>query len=367
MNVKAAVLYEPSTPLVVEEIEQEPPKAGEVRVRTGAAGLCASDLHVMHGTAALPMPVVLGHEGSGTVEEVGPGVTRVQPGDRCILSFVSNCGHCRMCRSGHPNLCDTNAETGARQYDGTVRLRTGDTEVHQMAKLGVFADRIVIPQQACHPMPDAVPMDVAALIGCCVATGVGAVINSPAMRPGATVAVFGCGGVGLNAVQGAKLMNGGRIIAVDIHDHKLEFAYKFGATDVVNAREVNAVEAIRDLTGGGVDMSLDTFGSPMTTADAVASLRKGGTTVLVGLAPMGETAPIDMVDMVRNQKTLVGSYYGSASPHETFDKLVDFYLRGLLDIESLITRTYTLDQINEGFDALARGEDGRGIIRYTGG
>lgn len=361
--VKAAVLYEANQPLVIEDIRQDPPKAGEVRVKTDVAGLCASDLHVMHGTAPLPMPVVLGHEGSGTVAEVGPGVTNVKPGDRCILSFVADCGYCAMCRSGRPNLCDTNMATGARQYDGTVRLHAGDVDVHQMAKLGVFAESIVIPQQGCHPVPDHVPMDVAALIGCCVTTGVGAVINSPAMQPGATVAVFGCGGVGLNAIQGAKLMNASRIIAVDIFDHKLEFTYKFGATDVVNSREVDPVKAIRELTGGGVDMAFDTFGSPQTTAQSVDSLGKGGTAVLVGLAPVGETAPINMVDMVRFQKSLTGSYYGSVSPHQTFDKLVEFYGRGLLDVESLITRYYTLDQINEGFDALARGEDGRGVIR----
>ena len=165
-------------------------------------------------------------------------------------------------------------------------------------------------------------------------------------------------------ISGAKLMNASRIIAVDIFDHKLEFTYKFGATDVVNSREVDAVEAIRELTGSGVDMAFDTFGSPQTTAQSVNALRKNGTAVQVGLAPMGETAPIDVVDMVRNQKTLTGSYYGSVSPHETFSKIVDFYTRGLLDIESLITRHYTLDQINEGFDALARGEDARGVILY---
>ena len=216
-------------------------------------------------------------------------------------------------------------------------------------------------------MPDAVPMHVAALIGCCVATGVGAVINSAAARPGATVAVFGCGGVGLNAIQGARLMNASRIIAVDIYDHKLEFTYKFGATDVVNSRETDPVEAIRVLTGGGVDMAFDTFGSAVTTANAVKSLAKSGTAVLVGLGAVGETAPIDMVDMVRNQKSLVGSYYGSRSPHETFDALVDFYLKGSLDVESLIARTYSLAQINDGFDALERGEDGRGIIRFSKG
>ena len=365
--MKAAVLYEPNQPLKIEELEQDPPKAGEVRVKMGAAGLCASDIHIMKGTAVLPLPVVLGHEGAGTVADVGEGVTRVQPGDRCILSFISNCGHCRMCRTGNPQLCDVNARTGTRQYDGTLRLHNGETDIHQMAKLGVFAESLVAPQQACHPIPDAVPMHAAALIGCCVTTGVGAVINNPASRPGATVAVFGCGGVGLSAIQGARLMNASRIIAVDVYDHKLEFTYKFGATDTLNAREVDPVEAIRELTGGGVDMALDTFGSAATTVNAVNSVRKRGTAVVVGLGGVGEEAPIDMVEMVRNQKTLMGSYYGSASPHETFGKLVDFYLKGQLDVDGLITRTYSLDQINEGFEALDRGEDGRGIIRFEGG
>ena len=362
--MKAAVLYEANRPLQMRELQQDPPKSGEVRVEMGAAGLCASDHHIMTGTAVLPLPAVLGHEGAGTVAEVGEGVTRVKPGDRCVLAFVSNCGHCRPCRTGSPQLCETNLETGPRQFDGTVRLHDGDTEVLQMAKLGVFAESVVIPQQACHPIPDQVPMHVAALIGCCVTTGVGAVINSPAARPGMTVAVFGCGGVGLSVIQGARLFNASRIVAVDIFDHKLEFTYKFGATDVINAREVDAVEAIREVTGGGVDMAFDSFGSAGTIADAVRALRKGGTAVLIGLGALGETAPIDMVDMVRGQKSLVGSYYGSASPHETFDKLVDFYLKGSLDVESLITRHYDLEQINEGFDALSKGEDGRGVIAF---
>ena len=364
MVVRAAVLYEPNQPLQIEELDQESPKAGEVLVNTGAAGVCASDFHIMKGAAVLPLPVVLGHEGSGTISEVGEGVTRVKPGDRCILSFVSNCGHCRLCRTGHPQLCETVARTGTKQYDGTLRLQKNGVGVHQMGKLGVFAESMIVPQQACHPMPPEVPMDVAALIGCSVTTGVGAVINSPAARPGATVAVFGCGGVGLNAVQGAQLINARRVIAVDIYDHKLEFAYRFGATDVVNSREVDPVAAIRDLTGGGVDLALDTFGSAATIVNAVDSLRKGGTAVLVGLGAVGETAPIDMVDMVRNQKSLVGSYYGSGSPFETFDKIVDFYLKGKLDIEGLVARTHPLDQINEAFEALERGEDGRGIIRF---
>ena len=362
--MKAAVLYEANRPLEIRDLRQEPPKAGEVRVRLGAAGVCASDRHVVEGTAVLPMPVVLGHEAAGTVEEVGPGVVSIRPGDRCILSFVSNCGHCRTCRVGLPNICETNLETGPSQYDGTTRLHDGDSDVYQMAKLGAFAESMVIPQQACQPIPDAVPFAVGALIGCRVTTGVGAVINSPAASAGMTVAVFGCGGVGLNVIQGARLMGASRIIAVDVLGHKLEFAYRFGATDTVNSREVDPVEAIRDLTGDGVDMALDSFGSAQVVSDAVKSLRRGGTAVAVGLAPVGDTAPIDVVDVIRGQKTLVGSYYGSASPHETFKKLVDYYLKGHIDLDSMITRTYALEEINEGFDAIAQGEDGVGVIVF---
>jgi len=362
---KAAVLYEANTPLQVKELTQDAPKAGEVRVRMEAAGVCASDIHVMHGTAILPLPVVLGHEGAGIVEEVGPDVTRVKPGDRCIMSFVSNCGHCRSCRSGTPQLCDTNALTGALQYDGSARLHDEGTDVYQMAKVGLFAETIVAPQQACQVMPDDVPMGVAALIGCSVTTGVGAVINSPAAKVGMTVAVFGSGGVGLYVIQGARMAGASRIIAVDIFDHKLEFSYKFGATDVVNSRETDPVEAIREITGGGVDMAFDAFGAAETTANSINALRKSGTAVIVGLAPVGDTADLDMIDLVRNQKTVVGSYYGSASPHETFDVLVDAYLKGKIDVDSLITRRYQLDEINEGFDALHAGEDGRGIIDFS--
>ena len=362
--MKAAVLYETNQALEIRELEQEPPKAGEVRVRVGAAGVCASDRHVMKGTSLLPLPVVLGHEAAGTVEEVGEGVVRVKPGDRCILSFVSNCGHCRTCRVGLPNICETNLETGPSQYDGTTRLHDGDTGVYQMGKLGAFAESMVIPQQACQPVPHEVPFPVGALIGCRVTTGVGAVINSPAAAAGMSVAVFGCGGVGLNVIQGARLMGASRIIAVDIYDHKLEFSYRFGATDTVNSREVDPVEAIRDLTGDGVDMALDSFGAPDVVAGAVKSLRRGGTAISVGLAPVGATAPIDVVDMIRSQKTLVGSYYGSASPHETFKKLVDYYLKGSIDLDSMITRTYSLEQVNEGFDAIAQGEDGVGVIVF---
>lgn len=363
--MKAAVLFESNKPMPIVELDQSEPKTGEVRVRMSAAGVCASDYHVMIGHNPTPMPIVLGHEGAGVVETIGPDVTTVKKGDRCVLSFVPNCGHCRSCRTGLSNLCDTNRETGTRQYDGTFRLHTADgIEVHQFAKLGVFAESIVVPQQACYPMPDDVPMEVGALIGCSVTTGIGGVINQPGMRAGMTVAVIGAGGVGLNALQGARLMNASKVIAVDIFDHKLEFAYKFGATHVINSREQDPVPAIQEMTGGGVDFAFDTFGHRITTEQAYGATRKGGTTVVIGLAPDGMNAEIPLVDLVRNQKTLVGSYYGSASPHETFGKLLDFYLQGRIDVAGMVTRRHKLEEINEAYEALARGEDGRGLIVF---
>lgn len=365
--VRAAVLYAANEPMPIKELEQLPPRNGEVRVNIGAAGICASDHHVMKGETNFPLPIVLGHEGAGVVDEVGEGVTDVKPGDRCILSFVPSCGHCRSCRTGLQNVCDTNRLTGTRQYDGTFRFFDDEgIEVHQFAKLGVFAESIICPQQAIYPIPDDVPMDVAALIGCSVTTGVGGVINQPNAKAGMTVAVFGVGGVGLNVVQGARLLNASRIIAVDILDNKLEFAYRFGATDVVNSRAEDAVEKIIELTDGGVDMAFDAFGHVMTTRSAYDATRKGGTCVVIGLAPEGSDAAIPMVDIVRNQKTVVGSYYGSASPHETFRTLLEFYRAGKLEIGGLALRSYSLDEINEAYHDLERGADGRGVIVFEG-
>ncbi len=362
--MKAAVLYEFNQPIEVRDVEQEPPRGGEVRVRMNAAGICASDHHVITGEAVFPLPLVLGHEGSGTVVEVGEGVSRVKPGDRCVLSFVSSCGHCRLCSAGKQQLCEVHHSANSVQSDGTLRLNDGEQQLYQMHKLGVFSEYIVAPEQSCYPIPDEVSMEVAALIGCSVTTGVGTVINCPVSKPGMTVAVFGCGGVGLNVIQGARLVNASRIIAVDVWDHKLEFAYKFGATDVVNARAGDPVEAINEIIEGGVDMAFDSFGSPETTSNAVKSVRRAGTAVMIGLGAVGASTHINMVDFLRGQKSLLASYYGMASPHETFGKLIDFYTKGNLDVDSLITRKYGLDGINQGFEALAAGEDGRGLVVF---
>jgi S-(hydroxymethyl)glutathione dehydrogenase/alcohol dehydrogenase len=363
--MKAAVLYEARQPMQVVEIDVEPPKRNEVLVKMGAAGICASDHHIIHGAGSLSLPIVLGHEGAGTIEALGEGVTALKKGDRCILSFVTDCGYCKSCRDGFPNLCDTFRNAGTRQMDGTFRFRDREgREIGQMSKISVFAEKSVVPAQACYPVPNDIPMEVAALIGCCVTTGVGAVINAPGIRAGATVAVFGCGGVGLNVIQGARLLNASRIIAVDLHDHKLDFTKRFGATDLVNASKVDPVQAIRDLTGGGVDYAFDAFGDKVTISQALNAVRKTGTAVMIGLAPVGDFAPVDMSDLVRNQKTLVGSYYGSASPHELFGKMIGFYQRGVIDIAGLIQQHYPLSQINEGFQRLDNHEQGRGIISF---
>lgn len=364
--MKAAVLYELHEPMRVVDLAIEAPKAGEVKVDVGAAGICLSDHHFMEGTGTTTRPIVLGHEGSGTVREVGPGVSSVKPGDRCILSFVSHCGMCSMCQSGSPQLCQTNRATGARQFDGTTRFRDGEGQaIHQLSKISVFAEQSIVPAQACHPVPADVPLEVAALIGCCVTTGVGAVINNPMMKAGATVAVFGAGGVGVNVIQGARLMNASRIIAVDIKREKLEFCKRFGATDVVDASAVDAVAAVRELTGGGVDMAFEVFGSGKTIAQCVDVLRPNGTAVIVGLAPETDRSELEVTGIVRNQKHLMGCYYGSASPHETFNRVLDFYQRGLIDVAGQITRRYRLEEINEAFDDLVAGKPGRGVITYA--
>ena len=267
--VKAAVLYETKTPLVVEELDLDEPQAGEVLVKIGAAGICRSDRHFMHGDAPIALPVVLGHEGAGTVEKVGPGVTSVRPGQQVILSFVPACGRCKSCITGNSHLCDNHAATGPNMYDGTTRLHKGDQRIHHMGKTACFAEYSVVPEAGCVPIDSPVPMDKAALIGCCVLTGVGAVTSSANVKPGSTVAVIGCGGVGLNVIMGAALVNASKIIAVDIRESQLEFAMKFGATHTVNASDKDPVAQVRELTDGkGADYTFEVFGSADTVKAA---------------------------------------------------------------------------------------------------
>ncbi len=363
--VKAAVLYETKTPLVVEELELDDPQAGEVLVKIGAAGICRSDRHFMHGDAPIALPVVLGHEGAGTVEKVGPGVTSVRPGQQVILSFVPSCGRCKSCITGKSHLCDNHAATGPNMYDGTTRLHKGDQRIHHMGKTACFAEYSVVPETGCVPIDTPIGMDKAALIGCCVPTGVGAVTSSANVKPGSTVAVIGCGGVGLNVIMGAALVNAGKIIAIDIRESQLEFAMKFGATHTVNAADKDPVAQVKELTDGkGADYTFEVFGSADTVKAAYDMAGKSGTVTIVGIAPVGAEAAINAVDIVRNEKTMRGTYYGSTHASVEMPKLVDMYLAGKLNLDDLVVRHYSLDQINDAYDDMDKGEVGRGVIMY---
>lgn len=366
MLVKAAVLYEAKKPLVIEDIELGDPKRGEVRIQVGAAGVCRSDLHFMRGHATITKPAILGHEGAGTVEAVGEGVTTLKSGDRVILSFVPNCGFCHYCETGRPHLCDTAIRVNAGvMMDGTPRhfTRSGE-KITNMGKVSCFAERTVVPESGCIKVADDFSLENAALVGCSVTTGVGAVLFNAKVEAGSSVAVVGCGGVGLNVLQGARIAGASPIVAVDISDAKLEFARQFGATHTVNASQGDAVKQVRELTDGGADYTFEVFGGAHTAEMAVEMARKGGTTVIVGLAPVGEKAGIDLVAITRMEKVIKGTYYGSARPHQDMPRLVDMYRRGVLDIDRLVTRRYTLDQINKAYEDLDGDKVGRGVIAF---
>ena len=366
MKNKAAVLYEVGQPLVIEEVELDDPKEGEVLVKVGSAGICRSDRHFMTGHAPISLPVVLGHEGAGTVEKVGAGVTTVRPGQQVILSFVPSCGRCRSCLSGKGNVCDSHMATGPNMFDGTCRLHKGEQYIHHMGKVACFAEYAVVPEMGCIATPAPLPMDKAAMIGCCVPTGVGAALFSANVQPGSTVAVVGCGGVGLNVIMGAGLVNASKIIAVDIRESQLEFAMKFGATHSVNAADGDPVEQVRNLTDGlGADFTFEVVGSPETLKAAFEMCGKNGTMTVVGIAAFGAEASLNAVDLVRNEKTVKGTYYGSARSQVDFPKLANLYLAGKLNLDDLVVRHYSLEQINEAYDDMTQGEIGRGAIMFA--
>jgi len=364
--MKAAVLYKANTGLEVVDVEQQGPKAGEARVKVKAAGVCHSDWHIMNGDWPLPLPMVLGHEAAGIVEDVAPGVTNVKPGDHVIFSFRPHCGRCLYCSIGRTILCDGHNDTPRWvMFDGTHRLKRHGDEIKQMARIGTFAEQVVCPAEQLVPIKKEMPWPQAALLGCCVPTGVGAVTRCAKVEPGASVMVVGCGGVGLNVVQGARLAGAGAIVAVDLLDNKLEFAKKFGATHTVNASSTNAVEFVRGLTGGrGVDYAFDAIGGEATTLQILDAVRPGGTAVIVGMAAMNVRAPITPYTMALQEKCIKGTMYGSVRPNLDFPWLVDQYLAGNLKVDELVSRTYKLEEINEGFSALRGGQVARGVVVF---
>jgi S-(hydroxymethyl)glutathione dehydrogenase / alcohol dehydrogenase len=364
-TIKAAVLYDYGQPMVVEEVQLDEPQANEVLVKMAASGVCRSDLHVIKGEWTPPLPIVLGHEAAGTVEAVGPNVTSVKPGDPIIISFAPNCGHCFYCTTGKPHLCATmRREPAGMLPGGTARLHKDGRPLHHFARTASFAEYAVIHESGAIPLGPDVPVELAALVGCAVTTGVGAVLNTARVEPGSTVVVVGCGGVGLNVIQGARLVNASRIIAVDVSVEKLEFAERFGATDTIDAREEDVPKTVRRLTGSGADYAFEALGSAPTIRAAFDSIRPGGTAVVVGMAPTGEEAAIDAYMLAYQEKTLKGCFYGSARTRVDMPMLAALAHTGKLDLDALVTRRYPLEEINEAFDALDRGGVGRGLIVF---
>ncbi len=359
--MKAAVLNQVNEPLSIEQIEVREPRKGEVLVRTVASGVCHSDLHFMEGLWPTPVPVVLGHEAAGVVEEVGEGVTYVQPGDPVILSFVPFCGVCRDCIDGRPQLCANPAARQPAGPDAPSRLTRDGTPVNQFANVGSFAEYMLVPENGIVKAPEGMPLDKAALVGCSVMTGVGAVVNTAKVEPGATVAVIGTGGVGLNVIQGAVLAGASRIIAVDMLDNKLEYARSLGATDTVNAAQDDPVKAVQSLVRGGVDYAFEAIGNTKAGAQAFDMVRRGGTAVIVGMMPFGSKMEINAASFL-GEKAIKGSFYGSTRFRVDMPRLCEFYLRGKIKLDELVSRHYPLDQINEAYNAMKRGEVARSVL-----
>src|SRR5438105_5296844 len=367
--MRAAVLYEVRTPMCIEDVSVDGPKDDEVLVQIRATGACHSDYHVIDGSwngPGFPLPVILGHEAAGIVEKVGADVATLKPGDPVILSFAPNCGRCRMCTIGQPHLCSGMRNTPGTFPDGTRRHRKGDLEINCFGRgMSSFAEYSVVHQSAAVKITPEMPMEGAALIGCAVMTGVGAVLNTARVEPGSTVAVFATGGVGLSIVQGAVLANASQIIAVDLLDNKLDYASSFGATSTINSSRQDAIQEIRALTDGlGVDYAFDAIGDARVSRACYDAVRRGGTAVIVGMAPTGTEIPIPAT-IAGEEKVVKGCFYGSARPAVDFPRLVDFYQRGVLKVDGMITRTYPLEKINDAFDALSRGDNARGVITPT--
>ncbi len=366
MQMQAAILTQPNMPFRIESVTLDPPQAGEVLVKIGASGVCRSDWRVAIGTAPKPMPIIAGHEGAGVVEAVGPGVTRLAVGDHVALSWAPGCGDCFYCYNDKPNLCDSYQQLLASglQADGRSRIGWNGQPVHILAGLGSFAEYAVVREESCLPVRRDAPLELVALVGCAVATGVGAAMFTAEVRPGRSAAVFGAGGIGLNIIQGARLCGAYPVIAVDINERKMEIARQFGATHSFFSDE-SAVAKIQALTAGrGADYAFEALGLPSLQERAFEALRPGGLLTLVGTAPADSTTNLPGAVITRAEKVVRGSFYGSVNPPRDIPMLLDLYASGKLKLEELITRRYRLDQINEAYADMLSGALARGIIVF---
>jgi alcohol dehydrogenase len=374
MKIKAAVLnamgmqppYAESKPLSVESVELDAPGYGEVLVKIAAAGLCHSDLSVINGDRPRPMPMVLGHEAAGVVEELGPGVEDLKKGDHVVLIFVPSCGHCLPCAEGRPALCEPGAaaNTAGTLLSGARRLHRNGSPLQHHLGCSAFAEYATVSRNSLIKIDPELPLDEAALFGCAVLTGVGAVLNTAHVTPGSTVAVVGLGGVGLSSVLGAVLAGARQVVAVDLFADKLDLAKKLGATNVFNASSPECVEQVRAATNGGVEFAFELAGSVKAMELAYKITRRGGTTVTAGLPPAAHTIPIPQVNLVAEERTIKGSYIGTCVPMRDLPRYVSLYRQGRLPVDRLMTGRLKLTEINAAFDRLREGKAVRQVIVF---
>ncbi|MUM05991.1 MULTISPECIES: Zn-dependent alcohol dehydrogenase [unclassified Mycolicibacterium] len=364
-RIRAAV-FDGNGAISIEEVVLAAPGPGEVRVKIAAAGVCHSDLHVTTRAWDVPAPVVLGHEGSGVVTAVGSGVEDLVPGDHVVLSWVPGCGACRACQADRPAQCSLVASVvaaGGTLYDGTTRLSNERGTIHHYLGVSSYAEQVVVPRSGAVKVRKDAPLEDIAIVGCAIATGVGAVRNTAGVEPGSTVAVIGCGGVGLACVQGARLAGASRIVAVDVVAEKLDLARKLGATHAVDASAVeDVVAALRDVVADGYDYVFDAIGKIVTTEQAIAALGLGGAAVIVGLPPQGERASFDPLSLAEGDQRILGSNYGSAVPERDIPALVDEVIAGNLDLASMISGRRPLDEAAAALDDLAAGHALRQLL-----
>jgi NDMA-dependent alcohol dehydrogenase len=363
---KAAICRELNKPVVVETVTVDGPKRGEVTLKLAACGVCHSDLSATNGTIALPPPLILGHEGAGEVVEVGEGVTSLAVGDHVVTSFIYMCGKCSFCAGGRPVLCVEQGKALVTPPEGTPRVRDqAGKPLNIFSGCGVMAEYATLSVDNAVKIDPKIPLDRAALVGCAVTTGVGAVFNTARVEPGASVVVFGCGGVGLNAIQGAAIAGAERILAVDTLQAKLDMAKKFGATDtLLTVPGEDPLKEIKKRTGGGPDYAFECVGSGALAELACKVIRRGGKAVIVGVARPTDAASIKPMGMVFEEKTLQGSYFGSCVPRVDFPRMLQLYMAGKLKLDELITKRYGIDEAPQAFKDLEDGRNARGVIVF---
>jgi S-(hydroxymethyl)glutathione dehydrogenase/alcohol dehydrogenase len=360
--MKAAVLIEAGKPLAIEQINISNPGPHEVLIRTAACGLCHSDLHFIEGTYPHPLPAIPGHEAAGIVEAVGSEVRTVKVGDAVVTCLSAFCGHCEYCVTGRMSLC-LGGETRRKPGEAPRLTRPDGSMVNQMLNLSAYAEMMLVHEHACVAIDPEMPLDKASVIGCAVTTGAGTIFNACKVTPGETVAVIGCGGVGLATINAAKIAGAGRIIAADPIPEKRALAMKLGATDVVDAMADDAAKQIQELTKGGVDHAIEAVGRPASGELAVKSLKRGGTATILGMMPLQHSVGLSAMDLLSGKK-LQGAIMGGNRFPVDIPRLVDFYMRGLLDLDSIISETIPLERINEGFDQMKRGDAARSVIVF---